>query len=183
MRFRVSYFFIACAVALQAENIQPRLSFHVIGDEPGGWPELLSSLGLTAGTGGGDSVIIAPHGTSLPLAEWAARVEHGAILVLEGESPLAAAFGFHAGTQPRVSVRSVEDLRAPDLGIVWEQALDLPVFEIPADARVFARERWQKVPLLAGFRKGAGAVLWVAAAPGPHGYERFPYLPQETFAA
>jgi hypothetical protein len=31
---------------------------------------------------------------------------------------------------------------------------------------------------MAGFRKGAGAVLWVAAPPGPHGYERFPYLPQ-----
>ena len=31
---------------------------------------------------------------------------------------------------------------------------------------------------MAGFRRGAGAVLWVAASPGPHGYERFPYLPQ-----
>ncbi len=29
-------------------------------------------------------------------------------------------------------------------------------------------------PLVAGFRRGAGAVLWVAASPGPQGYERFP---------
>ncbi len=43
---------------------------------------------------------------------------------------------------------------------------------------MFARERWQKAPLIAGYRKGEGAVLWVAAPPGPHGYERFPYLPQ-----
>ncbi len=178
MRFHVSCFFIVCAMALQAENVQPRLAFHVMGDEPGGWPELLSSLGLTNGTGGGASVIVAPHGVGLPPAEWAARVERGAILVLEGESPLAAAFGFHAGVQPHLSVRSVEDLRAPDLAIVWEKALDVAVFDIPAEAHVFARERWQKAPLLAGFRKGAGAVLWVAAPPGPHGYERFPYLPQ-----
>jgi hypothetical protein len=183
MRFHVKCFSVVYAVllagfALHAESNQPRLSFHVMGDDQGGWPELLSSIGLTRGTGGGASVIVAPRGTAFPPAEWTARVEHGVILVLEGESPLAAAFGFHPGTQPHVSVRSVEDLRAPNLGIVWEQALDLPVFEIPADARVFARERRQKAPLIAGFRKGPGAVLWVAAPPGPHGYERFPYLPQ-----
>jgi hypothetical protein len=128
-------------------------------------------------------VIVAPHGTDLPFPEWSARVEHGVILIVEGESPLAAAFGFRGGTQPVTSakslpVRSVEDLRAPDLRIVWEKALDLPVVEIPAEARVFARERWQKAPLIAGYRKGEGAVLWVAAPPGPRGYERFPYLPQ-----
>jgi len=149
-----------------------------MGDDPSGWQELLSSMGLTPGTGGGSSVIVAAHGTDLPPAEWLARVEHGVILVVEGESPLAASFGFRPSTSPHVSVRSVADLRAPDLRIVWEKALDLPVFEIPADARVFARERWQKSPLIAGYRKGAGAVLWVAAPPGPRGYERFPYLPQ-----
>ncbi len=31
---------------------------------------------------------------------------------------------------------------------------------------------------MAGFRQGQGAVLWIAAPPGTHGYERFPYLPQ-----
>jgi hypothetical protein len=135
-------------------------------------------MGLTSGTGGGASVIVAPHGTDLPYVEWSARVEHGVILIVEGESPLATAFGFRSGAQPATSVRSVEDLRAPDLRIVWEKALDLPVVAIPAEARVFARERWQKAPLLAGYRKGEGAVVWVAAPPGPRGYERFPYLPQ-----
>ncbi len=163
------------AILLQAA---PRFSYHVIGNDPGGWPDLLSSIGLTVGTGGGASVIVAPRGTDLPPEEWAARVERGVILVLEGESPLAAAFGFHASAQPQVSVRSIEDLRAPDLRIVWEKAFDLAVFEAPREARVFARERWQKAPLLAGYRKGAGAVLWVAVTPGPHGYERFPFLPQ-----
>jgi hypothetical protein len=177
MRFHASCLWMVCALCLQVQAA-PRFSFHVIGDDPGAWPELLASMGLTIGTGGGASVIVAPHGTDLPYAEWSARVEHGVILIVEGESPLASAFGFRPSAQARVAVRSVEDLRAPDLRIVWENALDLPVVEIPPEAHVFARERWQKTPLIAGYRKGEGAVLWVAAPPGARGYERFPYLPQ-----
>ena len=182
MRFPVRWLWMAGMLCLQVQGA-PRFSFHVIGDDPSGWPELLSSMGLTSGAGGGASVIVAPHGADLPYTEWSARVEHGVILILEGESPLSAAFGFRPVTQPpalgsSVAVRSVEDLRAPQLRIVWEKALDLPVIAIPPEARVFARERWQKAPLIAGYRKGEGAVLWVAAPPGPHGYEHFPYLPQ-----
>ena len=69
-------------------------------------------------------------------------------------------------------------MRAPKLRIIWEQAADLQRFEIPETARIFARERHEKAPLVAGFRRGSGAVLWIATSPGPHGYERFPYLPQ-----
>ena len=121
MRLPARWLWIACALGLQLQAA-PRFSFHVIGDDAGGWPELLSSMGLTTGTGGGASVIVAPRGTDLPYAEWSERVEHGVILILEGESPLASAFGFRAGAQPRVATRSVEDLRAPDLRIVWEKA-------------------------------------------------------------
>ena len=67
-------------------------------------------------------------------SDWAARVEAGTILVLEGDSPFAASFGFRAGSE-RVSVQGMEDVHAPQLRIVWEKALDLPVFEIPKDAR------------------------------------------------
>src|SRR4249920_162658 len=110
MRSPARSLWVICALCLQAQAA-PRFSFHVIRDDPGGWPELLSSMGLTSGAGGGASVIVAPHGTDLPYAEWSARVEHGVILILEGESPLAASFGFRPGTQARVTVRSVEDLR------------------------------------------------------------------------
>ena len=157
-----------CAPALAATY-----SYRILGDDPGGWPALLSSIGLVKGAG---DVVIAPAGTPAS-TDWAARVDRGTILVLEGESPLAASFGFRA-TEKHVTVRSVEDLRARKLRIVWEQALDVPVFELPSATQVFARERRQKTPLMAGFRRGGGAVLWLAAPPGPHGYDRFPYLPQ-----
>src|SRR5579862_643144 len=139
---------------------------------PGPWPAILSSIGLTPGK---DGVVVAPQDASDE--GWGARVEHGTILIVQADSPAAVAFGFRP-TAKRIAVRSVEDARAPKLEIVWEHALDLPVFEIPADARVFGRERREGAPLMAGFRRGQGAVMWIAAPPGTHGYERFPYLPQ-----
>jgi len=90
------------------------------------------------------------------------KIDPKTILILEGESPLAASLGFRP-TANRIAVRGVEDLRAPKLGIVSEEAADLPVFEIPKEARAFARERWLRAPLMAGFRRGEGAVLWIAA--------------------
>jgi hypothetical protein len=119
----------------------PRFSFHVLGNDPGGWGDLLSSIGLTAGSPAVAGVFVAPHGTDSSTAEWIPRIEHGAILVLEGESPLAAAFGFRPTAEPHVMVQSVEDLRAPALRIIWEKALDRPVFQVPSYAQVFARER------------------------------------------
>lgn len=91
--------------------------------------------GLSGGTGG-----------KRPRGGRAGRSRRGAsrsesILILEGESPLATSLGFRP-TANRVSVRGVEVFRAPKLAIVWEEAADLPVFEIPKEARVFARERW-----------------------------------------
>jgi len=150
------------------------LTFHITGTYPGGWPAILSSIGLQSSARGDVEVIPAGAATE---TDWAQRVEHGTILILEGASPLAESFGFHAGPQ-HISVQSLEDLRAPHLRIIWEQAADVPVFETAKNARVFTRERWSKVPLVAGFRRGSGAVLWVAAPPGAHGYDRFPYLPQ-----
>jgi hypothetical protein len=159
------------------------LTFHVSGDDPGGWSAILSSIGLqsTAAAHGDVEVIPAAAASSESAAatemDWSQRVEHGTILILEGASPLAASFGFRAGTE-RVTVRSVEDLRAPQLRVIWEKAVEVPVFETSKEVQVFTRERWTKAPLVAGFREGSGAVLWIAAPPGPHGYDRFPYLPQ-----
>ena len=96
-------------------------------------------------------------------------------LILEGDSPVARALGFRP-TADRVRVARVLDEHRLDLKIDWEHPGELPVFELPEGARVFARERRRGAPVIAGMRHGAGAVLWVAADPGKLGYERFPYL-------
>jgi hypothetical protein len=154
----------------------PTLSFHVVGDKPGSWPAILSSIGLRESASG--DVVVIPAGAQASVQDCQERVAKGGILILEGASPAAEAFGFRVTPKPHVLVRSVEDVHAPKLRIVWENTLETPVFEIPKEAWVFAAERWQGVPLMAGFRRAKGAVLWIAASPGAHGYERFPYIPQ-----
>src|SRR5580704_4210306 len=111
------------------------LTFHVAGDDPGGWPAILSSIGLQSTAAALGDVEVIPAGVAVTQMEWTQRVEHGTILILEGASPLAASFGFRAGTE-RVTVRSVEDLRAPQLRVIWEQAADLPVFETSKEVQV-----------------------------------------------
>ncbi len=148
------------------------LTFHVEGPGAGVWQEALSALGLSANEKA--DVIVVPSGVS---GDFLARVEQGAILIIEGESPVAASFGFKA-TDEQVTIRSIVDERAVKLGIVWEKAVTMPRFEVPAGATVYAREKWEGVPVLAGLRWGTGAVLWVATPLGSHGYSRYPYLAQ-----
>jgi len=148
--------------------------FHVIARDAGSWPEILSSIGFESQPAEKARILIGRAGSPAS-AEWIGRVDQGAILVLEGESPLAESFGFKRGKQT-VHVSSVRDIHCPQLPIIWEKVLDLPVMELPAGATVFAHERWQGAPMIAGFRRGLGAVLWVAVSPGDHGYERFPYV-------
>ena len=149
-------------------------SFSVVSGEPGAWPEILSCIGLEAQPAAQARILIARAG-SAATEQWPERVEQGAILILEGPSELASQLGFRPSRQ-NVRVVSLVDEHRPALSIVWQKALDLPVFTVPDGARVFARERWSGAPLTAGLRRGRGAVLWLAASPGDHGYERFPYL-------
>jgi len=149
-----------------------RFHFHVAGATPGSWPSVLSSVGLLPGEEDTSQVVVVRAGDA---AGWLARVEAGTRLIVEGGSPLAQALGFRP-TQKSVLVRGVIDRRDENLEIIWEQEQHVPVFDVPKNATVFARERRQGAPLLAGFRHGQGSVLWVATDPGEHGYERYPYL-------
>ena len=112
--------------------------------------------------------------------EWEARVNAGAYLILEGESSTAESFGFRRAKDAKDNVRvsSLEDVHSPKLRIVWEKGLELPRYEVPGDAKLFAKEPWTGAPMLAGLRRGSGGVLWLAAPPGERGFERFPYLLQ-----
>ncbi len=151
-------------------------SYHVIGDEPGAWPRILSSVGLTQ-KAGPIGVFVVRGKSPLTAAQWLERVEKGAYLILEAGNETAADLGFRPGTK-KVAVRGIEDQHNPQLQIVWQKPLELPIFEVPQNARIFTRERWGHAPLTAGFRRGAGGVLWVATSPGQQGYERYPYLLQ-----
>lgn len=167
---------LALALAVAAEAA-PQFSFHVLGDEPGAWPRIFSSLGMASGAEGGAHVIVIPRGDETEAGQWVERARAGAFLVLEGESETARALGF-AATERRIAARSVEDVHRPGLSIVWEHPVAMKVHSVPEEAKVFARERWERSPLVAGMKLGAGGALWVAAPPGERGYERFPYLAQ-----
>jgi hypothetical protein len=151
-------------------------TFTILGPPSGAWTSILSSAGHIAGPAASAEIFVAPPATPAS-ADWKSRTANGTALILEGSSPLAASFGFKP--QPEiVSVVHLVDIHNPSLPVIWSQALELPRYEIPADARVFSKDRWTGAPLVAGLRSGSGAVLWVAANPGINGYERFPYLMQ-----
>lgn len=170
IRFRTplrSWLFLLPTTALAA-------GFSIITPDPGAWPQILSSVGFTAQPAAAANIYVGRSGSPAS-PHWQSKLESGAYLILEGESPLAASFGIHP-TKQTFQLASMQDVHRPKLPIIIEHPLELSRFEIPKDAQVFARERWTGAPMLAGFHRGAGAVLWVAVSPGPQGYERFPYI-------
>ena len=152
-------------------------SYHVIGEDPGAWPKILSSIGLSETPTGVASVFVVRAASPLTAQQWLERVDQGAFVILEGESALATGLGFKP-TRKKITVRGAIDGRAQALPIVWEHALEIPVFEMPPAALLFMRERWEGAPLMAGLKRGTGGVLWLSTTAGVEGHERFPYLLQ-----
>jgi len=101
----------------------------------------------------------------------------GAALILEGSSPLATSFGF-IPTSATVQTIHIVDEHNPALPVVWNKAIEIPPLRNRRHRSRLAKERWTGAAVVAGYRLGAGAVLWIATDPGVNGYERFPYLPQ-----
>ena len=176
MRFPIgTTLFLLSAVAQAAVPEIP--GFYVTPGSSDGWPRVLGSLGLQQSTLEEARILVLTGTSAATPREWLARLDNGAVLVIEGDSELAGSLGFRAGIR-KVRVRAVRDARQPRLSIVWERALRVPWFTLPEDARVFSRACPSGAPVMAGIRRGRGAVLWVAVSPGPEGYERFPFLPQ-----
>jgi hypothetical protein len=155
----------------------PTFRYHIAGDDPGSWPQIFSSVGIARAAGGPANLFVVRTVAPGSIPQWIQRIEQGGIVVLEGEGELATALGI-TPTQQRVVVRSIVDRHAPKLGIVWESPLEVPVFHVPKEASIVATERWEHAPVVVALHRGSGAVLWIAAAPGKSGYERFPYLLQ-----
>src|SRR5579883_3140079 len=127
MRLRGSFFAAAALLATAARGAEMPY-FSVLSQEPGSWPAILSSIGLEAKPPGMAHIFVARGGAAAS-SEWETRVENGAVLILEGESSLAELFGFRRGKE-NARVGSLTDVHNPKLPIIWEKALELPVFEI-----------------------------------------------------
>ncbi|MGD1073174.1 MAG: hypothetical protein ABSB15_23925, partial [Bryobacteraceae bacterium] len=151
-------------------------TFAILGPRAGSWPSVLSAAGHVSGPAASADIFVAPSGTPASV-DWQSKVKNGVALILEGSSPLGVSFGFRSAPGA-VSVIHLVDAHNPGLPVIWSKPVEIPLANIPAGATVFAKERWTGAPLVAGFRLGAGAVLWVALPPGETGYERFPYLLQ-----
>jgi hypothetical protein len=136
-------------------------TFAIVGTQAGSWPAVLSSVGHVPGPASVADIFVAPPGT-LAAADWQAKVESGATLILEGASPLATSFGFrqHLETVP---VLHLVDTHNPTLPVIWEKSVELHRTDAPYDALIFAKERWTGAPIVAGYRLGAGAVRRTAA--------------------
>jgi hypothetical protein len=98
-------------------------------------------------------------------------------LLLTGDSPESRSHGVSRGAET-VLVTSVTDVFGPHVDIIWDRPLPAPVFTLPANARVFTREKRTGAPLVAGWRSNGKPVLWLAVDAGEKGYERFPFLLQ-----
>jgi hypothetical protein len=162
MRLAVSLLLL-CSVAAAGATKR----FFITAGEPAGWAPVLVSIGLEAAATRDAADVIVGAATK-------EEISAGRISIRTGATP---DFGF-AATAKQVAVRRVTDLRRPELFLVWEKALPLPIYQVPAEAKLFYREHHDKAPLSAGLRIGKGSLLWMATDPGPHGYERFPWLPQ-----
>ncbi|MFN0166840.1 MAG: hypothetical protein ACKV22_10460 [Bryobacteraceae bacterium] len=162
------------SMALPDSAVRTGFSFAVEGKPAGSWPSILAVIGLRPGPVESSAVVVlGPAAEASP--RWLEMVNRGTYLIAEGQSLAAEMFGFRAMPQ-RVRVRRLQDARSP-VAIIWEKDEELLRFQVPDAAKVFVREKWTRAPLVAGLRRGEGAVLWVASSPGERGYERYPFLP------
>jgi len=129
-----------------------------------------------------DSNLIIPAGAVAlmdgpALQRAVAAVRRGALLITEGQTPLALALGLSFNGQ--VSMQQMEDSLYPQVEIVWEKPAEIPRVTLPQGGKLLAREKWTGVPVVMTFPIGKGRVLWLAAELDPvqgDGYARFPYL-------
>jgi hypothetical protein len=162
---------LMCITTLRLAASVP--AFKVAGAGEEAWNKIFSSVGIAASHDDNASIVVADPQAGADMAKLAA----GHILILEGDSAAARALGI-VPQQQTVSVRHIVDSHAPDMQIIWQQQAQVPMMTVPADFRVFARERWKNDPVEAGKRTANGAILWLATDPGKEGTERYPYLLQ-----
>src|ERR1017187_2347713 len=70
-----------CLLASLASVAAPRVSFSVVGADPGGWPQILSSMGFQpAAEPGQAGIVVLRQGAKGEAADYQARLDGGAFL-------------------------------------------------------------------------------------------------------
>lgn len=148
-------------------------TYLISGPDPAPWQKMLGAVGLTATRGPSPTIEIVSGSTTRDIATAAAQ--H--IVIVEGFGAAAEKLGITADAKT-VAVRQICDIHAPKMQIFWEQPMTIPRVALTDAWTVFASEKWNNVPVIAGRKTKAGAILWIATAPGEQGFERYPYLLQ-----
>ena len=94
--------FIFAGLYLIASASAAPFAYHVVGDDPGPWPQILSSIGLMNAAGGPANLFVVRNIMPGSAPQWIQRIEQGALVVIEGESELAKALGIQPGTKRAV---------------------------------------------------------------------------------
>lgn len=168
MRLLTSLFLLAFSASAQF--------FTITGDAPG-WRNVLAAQGLLEGGKSLPQVLVLADEKGWSLAQLRARATDGAVIILQGFTPLAKDLGI-AVLPAEVLVRHLRDVHAPDLPVLWEKEEKLRTAALGPGWQRLAWERWQQAPLAAWLPLGKGGVLWTATSIGALGYERYPFLPQ-----
>src|SRR5579871_191346 len=106
MRLLVSLLLAGCGLAT------PHYTYLVSGDDPGPWPAILGSVGLTSGTAVPPRLFVVRSVQPGSAAAWLQRIEGGATVILEGPSELSLALGI-TPTAQKIEIRSIVDEHAP----------------------------------------------------------------------
>ena len=119
-------------------------TFQTEGASPAAWTKILGSVGIQRATS--DPTIVVA-GSSAKSGSAALTAAH--MLILEGDSAAARSLGIVL-QKDKVTVRQMVDSHAPKMQIIWEQPAEIFKAQLPEGFTVYAAERWQGAPLLAG---------------------------------
>jgi hypothetical protein len=134
---------------------------------------VFSAVGFTVryvpGTAAGqlqDTILIVPQAEAASLTEPNVRgivafVQRGGRLITAGDTALSRALG----------------LRFADLEITWRNPYTMRAFEAPDGAEILALARGTEIPLVVGFTRGHGTVMFLGVDVGDEqtqSHERFP---------
>ena len=158
---------------------QPRhFTYHIAGDDPGAWPQILAPSDSPPPHGGPANLFVVRNVAPGSVPQWIQRIEQGDIVVLEGESELAGALGIHARQETRGGPKHRGSARAEAADRVGDRRRHSGIRS--AQGRTSVRHR----------ALGRRAARWPPCSEAParcsgspsrrakQGYERFPYLLQ-----